>query len=81
MVEDSGPVKEVDYTVPGTMLIDGDASLGMRARRRCCCVHTVCVWGLSQGPGWCRALPVELLGEIRDGTVCVRRARLSVLYF
>lgn len=30
-------------------------------------VCTLCVWGLSQEPGWCRALTVELLGVVRDG--------------
>lgn len=39
-------------------------------------VSMLCVCVLSQEPGWCRALTVELLGVIRDGTVCRRSVRL-----
>lgn len=61
--------------MPKTLFIDGDTFLDICVSRRCCCVYAVCV-GLSQEPGWCRALTVGLLGAIRDGTVCRRRARL-----
>lgn len=33
-------------------------------------------WGLSQGPGWYRAHPAELLDMIRDVVMCVRSMRL-----